>query len=86
MLGVAGAALGGVDGRQVTVVAAMLSDVSRDVLVTGEAQGSLATAVAAVVALRALLLVLGVRGRQLPGHEERLGIHGLSLPRRKESA
>jgi len=81
VLGVAGATLGGVDTRQSAVEAAMLPDIGRDLLVTVEAQAGLATAVGAVVALRALLFVLGVRAGQLAGHEQRLRVHGLSLPR-----
>jgi hypothetical protein len=61
VLGVAGAALGGLDGGQVAVEATMLPDISRSLLVTGEAQPRLATAVGAVVAVRAVVLVLGVR-------------------------
>jgi hypothetical protein len=53
-----------------------LSQVARDVLMAVQAQLRLAVTVAAVMAQRALLLVLLVRGAELAGHEQRLGIHG----------
>jgi hypothetical protein len=80
VLGVTGAALGGIDAWQAAVETAVLPDIGRDLLVAVETEPSLATAVAAVVALRALLFELGVRCRQLSWHEERLGIHGFSSP------
>ena len=86
VLGVARTALGAVDTRNSAVETAVLPDIGRDFLVTVEAQGGLATAVAAVVALRAVLFELGVRRRQFAGHEQSLRVHGLSLPCRDECA
>src|SRR5262252_320150 len=83
MLRVAGAAFGGFDGGEVAMVAAVLAHIRRDVFVAGEAESRLAAAVGAIVAVRAVVLVLGVRGRQLAGHEERLGVHGFSSPGRE---
>ena len=87
MLGVAGGALRGGDSLHMAVVAALPLDVGGDLLVTIEAQLRLAGAGvggAAVMAIRALLLELGVRSAHLAGHEERLRVHGLSAPERHE--
>jgi hypothetical protein len=80
VLGMTGAALGGIDAWQAAVEAPVLGNIGPDLLVAVEAQPGLATAVAAVVTLRALLFELGVRRRHLSWHEERLGIHGFSPP------
>jgi len=86
VLGVAGPAFRGVDTRQSAVEAAVLPHIARDILVTVEAQAGLTTAVGAIVALRAVLFVLGVRGRQFAGHEQGLRVHGFSFPCREEPA
>ena len=78
MLGVTGAALRGGDAVQAAVEAAGIAHIGRDFLVAGKAELTLPVAVAAVMALRALLFVLGMCRAELPGHEQGLRIdrHG----------
>lgn len=61
--------------------AALVREVGGDLLVAVQAQMRLSVTVAAVVALSALLFVLRVGSTQLPGHEQRLGVHGFSTLR-----
>jgi len=61
-----------------TVEAMLTGNVSRNVLVTIEAQSGLAMAVAAIVAELAVLLILLMRHTQLSGHEQCLRIDGFT--------
>jgi hypothetical protein len=73
------------DALDVAVKAMLPADVSRDVLVTIEAQLGLAMAVTAIVAEFALLLVLLMRHTQLSGHEQCLRIDGFTAPHRRQT-
>jgi len=76
---VAGLALRLVDLRQATVETAPGSDIGTHVLVAVHAQRALARAVRTVMALRAVLLELGVRGTDLPRHQQGLERGGLCV-------
>jgi hypothetical protein len=79
VLGMAGAALEGSGvAHQPTVQAALRAEVGRNLLMACGAQLRLPAAITAVVAVCAVLLELRVRSGELPGHEQRLGIHGFS--------
>jgi hypothetical protein len=66
---------------QVSVKALFAADVGCDLLVTIEAQTRLALAIAAVVAERALLLILGMSMGDFARHEQYLRIHGVTAAR-----
>ena len=68
-----------------TVEAMLTGNVSRNVLVTIEAQSGLAMAVTTIVAVLAVLFVLLMRGTQLSGHEQCLRVHGFTAPHRRQT-
>jgi hypothetical protein len=80
VFGVTPATLRSLDARQSTMKSVLRTDVRGDLLVAIEAQPRLTIAIAAVVALRALLLVFLVSSAQLAWHEQGLRIHRLTTP------
>jgi hypothetical protein len=74
-------ALGCLDSLESAVEATVCGDVRGDALVTVETQLPLAAAVAAVMAVRALLVQFLMCCGQLPGHEEFLRVHGFTALR-----
>ena len=86
MLRVTGAALRRIDTGKPAVESTSLRGVRRDVLVAGETQRALTAAIGAVVTLRAVFLVLGVRSDHFSGHQQRLGIDSVRESRRREKA
>jgi hypothetical protein len=80
VLRMTGSALHGRRTFELPVQPAPGAHVGGDVLVTGEAQLGLTRTIAAVMAVRARLLIFGVRGTQLARHEERFRVHGFSAP------
>lgn len=80
-----GTTLRGADAGQLAVQMRLRVDVGGDLLVTIEAQPCLSGAVAAVMALRALLLVLLVRVGELTGHQQRFRIDRDSALRRRQT-
>jgi hypothetical protein len=85
MLGVACTALGGLDSLQTAVKSAVCADVRCDGLVTVETQLPLAGTVAAVVAIRALLLQLLVGRGQLTRHEKLCRVDGFAALRGEDT-
>ncbi len=67
---VAGIALAALGIGHQAMQAAVAADVGGDFLVTGQAQRGLSIAIAAIVAIGAFLLVLGMLGTQLAGIEQ----------------
>jgi hypothetical protein len=63
--------------------AVFAADVRGDLFVTIETQIRLALTISAVVAERALLLVLGMSAGDFAGHEQGLGVHGITAARRQ---
>ena len=86
MVRVAGPTLHGRRGSsELAVEAALGADICRDAFVARETKLRLACAIALVVAVRAILLELGMQGSQLARHEKRLGIHGVSTLTREQA-
>ena len=79
------ATLRGFDTLQPAMEAALCHDIGGLFLMTIEAQPRLMTAVAAIVAKRALLLVFLMRGAQLSRHEQCLRIDGFTAPDRRQT-
>ena len=80
MLRMTGVTLRRLDTLEPAVEAMLTGNVSRNVLVTIEAQLGLAMTVAAIVAVLAVLLVLLMGRTQLSGHEQCLRIDGFTAP------
>ena len=74
VLGVARAALGGLRCRQSAMKSLVLCNVGSDRLMTGAAEGRLPRTVRAIVAARALLLVLRVTCDDRSRHQQRLEV------------
>src|SRR5882672_4962989 len=73
------------DALEPAVEAVLTGNVSRNVLVTIEAQLGLAMTVTAIVAVLAVLFVLLMRDTQLSGHEQCLRVHGFTAPHRRQT-
>jgi len=82
VLRVAAPAFRGGYANQVSVKSLFAADVIGDFFVTVETQVCLTLAVAAVVAERALLLVLGMSAGEFSGHEQGLRVHGITAANR----
>jgi hypothetical protein len=73
------------DALKPAMKAMLPANVSRNVLVTIEAQLGLAMAVTTIVAELAVLFVLLMRDTQLSGHEQCLRVHGFTAPHRRQT-
>ena len=78
-------ALGRSDTGQFAVETVPGADVSGDLLVAIQTQACLTVAIAAIMTLRALLLIFLMSCAELARHEESLRIHGCAAPGRQET-